>query len=252
MTTRYRLPFTLSLLCLLLTWGGLLQLLHFQKKQDQNPPGAIRPNDGKLILLNKELFTENPRNNPLLAAEKLNTHLCVLIACNPEKKNSLRGATTKDVAEALHSALGEDPKKTLDLIQRNQLTWNPQLGPWGTFVSPTKHTRGSQGNPAIPPFGAAEVSGGAAQLRYETENTLNRALRLYLQNKSREGTRAGQIPTLLDLCSFAIQKGQITPENIPTLLAACEILNIQYDPNTKLFLSEQNRLQALEWLRWTE
>jgi hypothetical protein len=229
-----------------------MALLNFQRTQDQNPPGAIRPNDGKLILLNKELFTENPRNNPLLAAEKLNTLLCLLVACNPEQKNSLSGASTKDIAEALHSALGEDPRKTLDIIQRNQLTWDPNLGPWGTFLSPTQHTRGSQGNKDIPPFGAAEISVGGAQLRYETENSLNKALRLYLQNKSLDGNRAGQIPSLFDLCTFAIQKGQITPENVPVILAACEILDIQYDPNTKLFLSEQNRLHALEWLRWTE
>lgn len=252
MKTKYSLPLALSLACLLLTFLGPMLILESQRNQDRNPPGAVRPNDGKLLLLNKDLFTENPRNNPLLAAETLNTLLCVLVACNPEQRTSLSSASTKDIAEALHAALGEDPKKTLEIIQRNHLTWNPNIGPWGTFLSPTRHTRGSEGNKTIPPFGAVEISVGGAQLRYETENTLNKALRLYLQSQSNEGNRAGQIPTVFDLCTFAIGKSQVTPDDVPRLLGACEILDIQYDPKTKLFLSEQNRLSASEWLRWTE
>jgi len=252
MKPHYLAPLMASLACLILVFATLLSITQTHKYQVEDPPGSKDLGEGKLVVYDLPLLTENPKNNPLLAAEELNTLLCILFACNPEKVESLRHARLEDVADALHQELGEDPKKTLDIVQRQNLLWAPHKTPWGLFVSQNHKRDKKRRDSEVPPYGSVHLSLEKKTATYQTESTLNKALRAYTKmNPPQEGSPP-KIPSAFELCTFAIKQNQISPPEIPKILAACDLLGITYDPESKLYLSPQSQIAAREWRRWTE
>jgi len=245
MTNNLRFVLASSLLCLFVPASLYLGITLQKEKITENPSGALALTPGKLIITDKKLFSENPRNLALEAAETLNGYLCTMSIISPHDIASLKGASTQDISEIIHLNTGEPIKKILDNIQKFSLKWNPTLGKRGGFTPP--NSRPKYDNRAdIPLFGKVVLDNPQKE-RAGVESYLNRRLAAY---KASQPT--APIDNSLGIAQLIALDPNAHSLNIPSMLAICQLLNIKYQRNYKLFLSDETLPEVDKWRAWNQ
>ena len=236
----------MSLLSLIIPMAVLLAIVNTQSN-NKNPLGGLRIAPGKFLALDENLLLENPRNRDLITAESLNRNICILALSNPEIQPQLKSSTEEGAINMMSEHFGEDTTKIKESLKRYNISWQTKLGTWGIFTPPYSTIQKEEGS-QVPSFGYVQLKDGAANTRFQTEKILNDAIIIY-RNENPDTVKE---PSLEELSIISLKKGLTTPEGIPILLGACEVLKIKYDANTKLFLSQPTKENLKKWLKWIQ
>jgi hypothetical protein len=230
----------ISFICFLTVVTPILLILYWGTgvRSVSTYPGMTRLEVGKLYIKNKQTAEQNPINQSVLLAERLNRVVAELAIQSPGNANRIRSSSPEMISETIQELSTTPPLELLQKAKARSIKWSPSSGSHGLFILDFERKPSKD-----PSFGAIELPGGKEKSTFETEKKLNKLLYL-LPNDSGESEIT---PSSVISDALRTRPPLVTPEEAVKLIGLSYGLNISYNKDHNLFLSKESEQEIIPW-----
>jgi hypothetical protein len=232
----------ISFVCFLLVATPILLFLYLgtETKYSTSHQGMVRLEPGKLFVKNMKSAEANPNNQAILVAEGLNKHVAEIAIQSPGNKEKIKNSNADNIFKTLDELSITTPNELIRKAQARTIKWAPSIGSNGLFILEFER-RPSRSQS----FGLIELPGGKEKSIFLTEKKVNSILHKLRERKAiKEGTL-----TTEDLVNSALRTRPplINPTEGVEIIGLCYGLNITYNEDLELFLSNDTINEMAPW-----